>query len=134
MALRLQNISLGGTISPHIGNLLFLMKLDLRNNIFHGFVMQNLTPLRGNNLAGNLPSNTGLSHPNLKKFGVKFNKLSGKIPLYLSNCSELNKLVLPSNQFIGPIPIIFGHLSIFEKLFLQHNQLTIEQEVLKLVF
>ncbi|KAL7224666.1 hypothetical protein ACSBR1_026028 [Camellia fascicularis] len=46
MALRLQNMSLGGTISPHIGNLSFLMKLDLRNNIFHGFVMQNLAPLR----------------------------------------------------------------------------------------
>ena len=45
-SLRLDNVSLGGTISPHIGNLSFLVTLHLRNNSLGGSLPPELGQLR----------------------------------------------------------------------------------------
>ncbi|THG09223.1 hypothetical protein TEA_014533 [Camellia sinensis var. sinensis] len=80
-----------------------------------------------NSLLGNLPPNTGLWLPNLEILDVQLNKLSGKIPLYLSNCSKLSELAQSFNHFTGPVPRIFGHLGILERFSLENNKLTLEQ-------
>ncbi|MBA0675979.1 hypothetical protein Goari_017491, partial [Gossypium aridum] len=36
IALDLSNMNLSGTVSPHIGNLSFLTRLNMKNNNFHG--------------------------------------------------------------------------------------------------
>nr|XP_023888110.1 LRR receptor-like serine/threonine-protein kinase EFR [Quercus suber] len=56
-ALNLSYVGLQGTISPHIGNLSFLVSLDLGNNSFSGFLpheIGNLHRLRELRLANNL--------------------------------------------------------------------------------
>ncbi|XP_070675754.1 probable LRR receptor-like serine/threonine-protein kinase At3g47570 [Malus domestica] len=45
-ALNLSSMDFAGVIPPHLGNLSFLVKLDLKNNSFHGPLPQELSRLR----------------------------------------------------------------------------------------
>ncbi|XP_044476876.1 probable LRR receptor-like serine/threonine-protein kinase At3g47570 [Mangifera indica] len=62
-ALNLPFMELGGTISPHLGNLSFLVKLDLSYNNFHGHLPNELGQLR-----------------RLRAFSISNNTISGGIP------------------------------------------------------
>ncbi|XP_028080735.1 probable LRR receptor-like serine/threonine-protein kinase At3g47570 [Camellia sinensis] len=122
----LRSNNLPGTLSPSFGNL---------SNLEGGWIpptLLNISTLEWvllsmNSLLGNLPPNTGLWLPNLEILDVQLNKLSGKIPLYLSNCSKLSELAQSFNHFTGPVPRIFGHLGILERFSLENNKLTLEQ-------
>nr|XP_019703071.1 receptor kinase-like protein Xa21 [Elaeis guineensis] len=86
-SLILSNMSLQGTISPHLGNLSFLSILCLNNN----------------SLFGPIPDALGRL-PHLRWLSLDQNQLSGPIPLTIFNMSLLHSLVLSYNHLLGSLP------------------------------
>ncbi|XP_058109240.1 probable LRR receptor-like serine/threonine-protein kinase At3g47570 [Magnolia sinica] len=93
-SLNLRDHSLVGHVSPHIGNLSFLRRIDLSNNKFQGQIPQEIDRL------------FRLQHLNLSE-----NSLQGEIPSNLSHCSELVAINLTRNQLVGELPAELGSLS-----------------------
>ncbi|KAK2989623.1 hypothetical protein RJ640_027397 [Escallonia rubra] len=104
--LSLRGLGLQGTISPHIGNLSFLVQLDLSNNSFRGHLTQEVGRLR-----------------RLKSIALEDNGLEGNIPVSLYNCQKLQIFSLASNKFTGGIPQEFSVLPL-RMLLLGGNMLT----------
>ncbi|KAL5058180.1 hypothetical protein RYX36_029784 [Vicia faba] len=113
----LPDMLLAGTLSPSIGNLTYLTKLNLRNSSFHGKFPQQV---------GNL---LYLQHIN-----ISYNSFGGTIPSNLSNCIELSILSSGHNNFTGKIPTWIGNFSSLSLLNLAVNNFhgTIPNEVGKL--
>nr|XP_010939782.2 probable LRR receptor-like serine/threonine-protein kinase At3g47570 [Elaeis guineensis] len=86
-ALVLNNMSLQGTISPHLANLSFLSRLDLHNN----------------SLSGPIPDGLGRLH-RLRWLSLQRNQLSGPIPPAIFNLSSLNTINLFHNNLSGSLP------------------------------
>ncbi|CAN1139668.1 Probable LRR receptor-like serine/threonine-protein kinase At3g47570 [Linum perenne] len=106
-SLSLPDLSLGGTLSPHIGNLSFLSFINLENNTFRGQIPPHI---------GNLFR--------LQHFNASQNTFQGQIPANLSRCSQLRILKLGSNELVGGIPDEIGSLSKLEILRIGTNNLT----------
>nr|XP_023911650.1 receptor kinase-like protein Xa21 [Quercus suber] len=124
-------MDLHGTISPHIGNLSFLVSLDLLNNSFSGFLpheIGNLHRLRKLQLSNNLLE--GSIPPtlhNCQKLVVLYldgNNLNGSIPKDLGMLPRVRKIDLSSNKLMGTIPSSLGNMSSLEFLYLNFNSLT----------
>ncbi|XP_044476921.1 probable LRR receptor-like serine/threonine-protein kinase At3g47570 isoform X2 [Mangifera indica] len=85
--LNLSSMDLGGTISPHLGNLSFLVNLDLSYNNFHGHLPNELGQLR-----------------RLRVFSISNNTISGgAIPDALYNATTLEALCSHDNKIQGSI-------------------------------
>jgi len=131
MELSLEQLRLGGTLTPFIGNLTFLNTLNLLNNSFHGefphevgrlLYLQHLN-FSYNNFGGNIPSN--LSHcTKLKVLAAGANNLTGTIPTWIGNLSSLSRISFGLNNFIGSIPHEVGLLSSLTYLVLYGNYLS----------
>ncbi|CAO2151290.1 unnamed protein product [Urochloa humidicola] len=106
VSLSLPSRDLGGTISPAIGNLASLRKLDLRSNMFYGEV----------------PHTIGRLH-RLRELVIQNCSLDGEIPQELGNCSNLMGLNLTRNQLKGRIPDALGSASRLQYLDLSYNNL-----------
>ncbi|XP_057483879.1 receptor kinase-like protein Xa21 isoform X1 [Actinidia eriantha] len=106
-ALVLSHMGLTGTIPPHIGNLSFLVQLDIYNNSFHGYLPQEMARLR-----------------RLKHIVVGDNKFGGLIPSWLGEISQLEILHFRNNSFTGNIPQEIGDLHNLRSLDMDSNQLT----------
>uniref|UniRef100_M4DXP3 non-specific serine/threonine protein kinase n=1 Tax=Brassica campestris TaxID=3711 RepID=M4DXP3_BRACM len=104
--LDLRGFQLGGVISPFIGNLSFLISLNLTDNSFGGTIPQEL---------GNL---FRLQHLNMS-----YNFLGGGIPASLFNCSKLLDLDLFSNHLGQGLPSELGLLRKLVALELGNNNL-----------
>ncbi|VVB04752.1 unnamed protein product [Arabis nemorensis] len=104
--LELGRLQLGGVISPSIGNLSFLVTLDLYENFFEGTIPQEV---------GNLFR--------LEYLDLGVNSLEGPIPTGLYNCSRLLNLRLDSNHFGGSVPSELGSLTNLVQLNLYGNNL-----------
>ncbi|MED6218828.1 hypothetical protein PIB30_030145 [Stylosanthes scabra] len=111
--LDLSERSLGGTISPSLGNLSSLKILDLSGNFFVGHIPKELgylihlrqLSLSGNFLEGVIPSEFGLLH-NLDYLDMESNNLGGEIPPSLfCNGSSLSYIDLSNNSLGGFIPL-----------------------------
>ncbi|XP_019085518.1 PREDICTED: probable LRR receptor-like serine/threonine-protein kinase At3g47570 [Camelina sativa] len=87
-------LQLGGVISPSIGNLSFLVSLNLSDNSFGGTI-----PLEVGNLF------------RLRHLFVRSNALRGEIPTSLSNCSRLLELYLDFNHLEEGVPWELGSLT-----------------------
>ncbi|KAL8503929.1 hypothetical protein ACS0TY_022597 [Phlomoides rotata] len=137
-ALNISDLSLSGTITPELGNLSFLISLDLGYNLFRGILSQELSLLhrlkfisiRNNIFEGEIPSWFGHLHK-LEYMSLAYNNFSGFIPNSLSNLSSLYFLSLAFNQLSGSIPATIGKLKSLQKLYLGGNNLNgvIPQEI-----
>ncbi|KAL3737991.1 hypothetical protein ACJRO7_019512 [Eucalyptus globulus] len=111
-ALNLDGRDLAGTVSPYIGNLWFLLYLNLANNSFHGFIPPEIGRLfRLKNLilsGGGIPRNLSLCL-SLVTLKLNYNRLHNRIPSELGSLSKLQKLSLPNNNLMGPIPASIGN-------------------------
>ncbi|KAA8535531.1 hypothetical protein F0562_030534 [Nyssa sinensis] len=106
-ALKLRNMGLQGTISPYVGNLSFLVRLDLRNNSFHGPLTHEIGRLS-----------------RMKALILQDNKIQGIIPPTLFHCRMLQNISLWNNRFSGQIPEELGTLSKVQILYLGCNYFT----------
>ncbi|KAI4353719.1 hypothetical protein L6164_002650 [Bauhinia variegata] len=98
-SLNLSYMGLAGTISPHLGNLSFLRKLDLSNNAFHGSLPSEMTQLR-----------------RIKLIRLNFNHISGEIPSWFVFLTKLKLLELRYNNFTGMISHSIFNITSLQKL------------------
>ncbi|CAJ2658813.1 unnamed protein product [Trifolium pratense] len=116
-ALNLGNMGLKGTISPQLGNLSFLLVLDLNGNSFHGELPHELLHLKrlkllnlsNNGFVGEIPSRIGYLSK-LQYLHLGYNNFVGFIPQSIYNLSVLEYLNLNSNLIEGTIPHVIGQL------------------------
>ncbi|KAK2634200.1 hypothetical protein Ddye_028992 [Dipteronia dyeriana] len=117
---------LGGSISPHIGNLSFLREVRLQNNQFSHripgeigklFRLQSLR-LENNSLGGDIPENIS------NRVKLVHLALDGEIPSSLGNISSLKRVDLVLNSFQGSIPEILGQLKSLLELQVSTNNLS----------
>ncbi|KAF8026686.1 hypothetical protein BT93_F3228 [Corymbia citriodora subsp. variegata] len=106
VSLNLTSKGLGGLLSPHVGNLSFLIILRLQNNSFRGEIPQSISHLF-----------------RLRSLVLSNNSFGGEMPTNLSQCSNLEILNLIDNQLVGKIPDDFGSLSKLRLLGLTENSL-----------
>ncbi|XP_058109125.1 probable LRR receptor-like serine/threonine-protein kinase At3g47570 [Magnolia sinica] len=129
-ALNLTGQNLVGSISPFIGNLTFLRRIDLRHNGFHGMIPEEIgrlfhlryLSLANNTFTGEIPAN--LTHClKLEVLGLYGNQLAGRIPTELGSLSKLTRLIVGHNSLAGSIPPSLGNLSSLTYLYLSYNSL-----------
>eukprot|EP01018_Ginkgo_biloba_P010511 Gb_14094 [translate_table: standard] len=105
--LYLSGLGLQGFLSPRLGNLSSLERLDLSNNT----------------LGSHIPPQLGrLSR--LRELWLEINLLEGNIPSSLSNCRNLVNLSLSDNHLTGLIPPQLGQLTKLRRLYMNGNKLT----------
>ncbi|KAJ4890144.1 Leucine-rich repeat protein kinase family protein [Raphanus sativus] len=128
--LDLGGFQLEGVISPYIGNLSFLISLDLSNNTFGGTIpheiVGTLSKVKSSwrkcsfreipSLLGNLTRLDALVLAN--------NSFRGAIPPSLSNCTSLRFLILELNNLNGTIPQEITQIQSLVELVLSGNYLT----------
>nr|XP_023887812.1 probable LRR receptor-like serine/threonine-protein kinase At3g47570 [Quercus suber] len=113
------NNKLSGHIPFEIGKLRKLRHLDLSANIFAASTNRlsgtippsifNLSSLQGfdvgfNQIQGHLPSDMGITLPNIENFNIYNNLFVGPIPISISNASNLDLLDLSINNLKGGVP------------------------------
>ncbi|XP_058089447.1 probable LRR receptor-like serine/threonine-protein kinase At3g47570 [Magnolia sinica] len=129
-ALNLTNNNLVGPISPFIGNLTFLKRIDLANNSFSGPIPEQMGQLfrlrflrlRNNTLTGKIPTNLTYCSK-LEFLYLGQNQLSGRIPAEIGSLSKLTILHVGENNLTGSIPLSLGNLSSLTILYLSRNSL-----------
>ncbi|XP_048422089.1 probable LRR receptor-like serine/threonine-protein kinase At3g47570 [Pyrus x bretschneideri] len=119
--LTLRSLKLGGSISPHVGNLSFLRVFNLKNNSFSHDIPPEIGRLRklqvlalyNNSLSGEIPTNlSGCSELNYIYIGG--NLLEGSVPKELGTLSKLKEFVIDDNHHTGSIPYSFSNISSLE--------------------
>jgi Leucine-rich repeat (LRR) protein len=139
--LNMSGQALEGHISPSLGNMSYLISLELSRNKFYGQIPPNLGYLHklkhlglGNNsLQGNIPDAV-TNCSNLLVLDLQGNLLVGEIPKKLALLSNLLHLRLNSNNFSGAIPPDLGNITTLEYVYIHYNQLhgSIPEELGKL--
>ncbi|CAL5058255.1 unnamed protein product [Urochloa decumbens] len=152
VALDLPELNLVGTITPALGNLTYLRRLNLSLNGFQGILEigslanLNVLDLGANQFSGTIPSSLGNlsalmlldasknncegSIPPLQnlssliKLQFGMNKLQGTIPSWLGNLSSLVLIDLQCNGLVGQIPESLGTLELFTTLSVSKNNLS----------
>ncbi|CAL5414377.1 unnamed protein product [Camellia sinensis] len=130
IGLTLDSQGLVGSLSPHIGNLSFLKRIDLQNNSFHGPIPQEMGRLfrlqtiefSNNSFGGGIPNNLSRCSK-LECLNLIDNNLTGNIPAELGSLSRLRILALGKNKISGTIPPSIGNLSSLSNLYLSECNL-----------
>lgn len=121
----LDNLSLGGKISPSLSRLQGLTFLVLTSNSIYGNIPPELSHcknlkqlnLSNNNMVGKIPDLSGLR--DLKVLDFSSNFFAGEFPTWVTNLTGLVSLGLGNNSFIeGGIPESLGNLKNLTWLFL----------------
>ncbi|CAN0840391.1 Probable LRR receptor-like serine/threonine-protein kinase At3g47570 [Linum grandiflorum] len=107
ISLLLPSHNLGGTLSPHVGNLTSLESINLNFNSFTGEIPS---------IFGNLAR--------LQYLNLSMNLLRGEIPVNLTRCSQLRQIWMVGNRLVGKIPEEIGVLSNLKVLRVSSNNLT----------
>ncbi|CAL9247286.1 unnamed protein product [Arabidopsis halleri] len=128
--LELGRLQLAGVISPSIGNLSFLVSLDLYENFFSGTIPQEVGKLFRleyldmgiNFLRGPIP--IGLYNcSRLLNLRLDSNHLGEGVPSELGSLTKLVQLNLYGNNIRGKLPASLGNLTSLQQLALSHNNL-----------
>ncbi|KAG2684945.1 hypothetical protein I3760_10G100300 [Carya illinoinensis] len=130
-ALNLSYMGLVGAISPHIGNLSFLVSLSISNNSFQDSLPNELSRLyrleylnfQYNELSGEIPSRIGLL-TKLQFLGLSGNKFGATIPPSLSSITCNEFIYLGDNQHSGSIPSSIFNIFGLQRIILRQNKLT----------
>jgi hypothetical protein len=107
VVLNLEAQRLAGYITPSIGNLTYLTRINLGNNSIYGEIPQEVGRLQ-----------------HLHHLILNFNSIGGKLPTNLSHCTQLRVLAVGANNLVGQIPEQFRSLSKLVYLNLGRNNLT----------
>ncbi|XP_027096840.2 uncharacterized protein [Coffea arabica] len=129
-AIDLSYMGIAGTIPPQLGNLSFLVRLNVMNNSFHGHLPTELSRLRrlkyinleDNAFEGELPSWLG-GLTTLQYLSFRDNGFSGSLSGRLSNFTKLETIRLGFNFFTGNLSEELSALPKLTVLDIQHNQL-----------
>ncbi|GLT57820.1 hypothetical protein SLA2020_307660 [Shorea laevis] len=128
--LSLTSNTLHGSIPVELGKLPNLLLLGVSANNLSGIVppaIYNLSlivlGLAVNQLHGQIPTDIGLTLPNLQVIACGANYFTERLPVSLSNASQLKIIGFDHNNFNGPVPPNLGRLSALNKLTLGGNQL-----------
>ncbi|XP_027152384.1 probable LRR receptor-like serine/threonine-protein kinase At3g47570 [Coffea eugenioides] len=129
-AINLSYMGIVGTIPPELGNLSFLVWLNVRNNSFHGHLPPELSRLRrvkyinleGNAFEGELPSWLGCLSA-LWYINFQYNRFSGSLSGRLSNFTKLETIRLGVNFFTGSLSEEFSALPKLRVLEIEYTQL-----------
>ncbi|XP_031118804.1 probable LRR receptor-like serine/threonine-protein kinase At3g47570 [Ipomoea triloba] len=124
----LQSSSLGGSLSPSIGNLSFLREIMLYNNSFRGIIPEEIgrlsrlqvLNLRGNSFSGEMPKNISNCF-NLIDLSLGANNLTGRFPLEFQSLFKLQYLALFQNNLVGEIPAYLGNFTSLLAISFIHN-------------
>uniref|UniRef100_F6H520 non-specific serine/threonine protein kinase n=1 Tax=Vitis vinifera TaxID=29760 RepID=F6H520_VITVI len=130
-AINLSNMGLEGTIAPQVGNLSFLISLDLSNNYFHAFLPKEIGKCKelqqlnlfNNNLVGSIPEAI-CNLSKLEELYLGNNKLAGEIPKKMSDLLNLKILSFPMNNLTGSIPATIFNISSLLNISLSYNSLS----------
>jgi Leucine-rich repeat (LRR) protein len=130
--LLLKNSNLSGVISPSIGNLSALRKLDLRFNHLSGTIPRELGMLSQllelrlghNSLTGTIPEAVVCNCTSLTSIILSNNSLTGEIP-FSARCRlpRLQQLSLYENRLEGGIPSPMSNFTSLSWVLLQYNRL-----------
>ncbi len=110
-AIKLESLSLRGSIPSCMGSVSTLQNLDLRINSFSGSIpaslgrLSNLEELHlfNNSFGGEIPAELG-SLTNLRILDLQNNNLTGEIPVELGNLTKLSRLSLQGTNLTGCVP------------------------------
>ncbi|XP_031131972.1 receptor kinase-like protein Xa21 [Ipomoea triloba] len=131
VVLDISSMGLVGTLPPQLGNLSFLVSLNLSHNSFHGNLPRELANLRRlkfldfsyNDFSGKIPEEIG-NLENVRNLILEFNQLEGPIPFTILNIFTLQLLSLMNNNLSGPLPMnLCQHPSRLKALCLSFNKL-----------
>ncbi|PIN19563.1 Serine/threonine protein kinase [Handroanthus impetiginosus] len=128
-AINVSNMELSGIIPPELGNLSFLVSLDMTGNKLYGNLPKELSKLKRlklisfsfNRFSGKIPSFFE-AMPNLQQLYLRNCSFTGSIPPSLSNISKLEALDLAYNSLEGMIPVQIGNLGRLKILILGGNK------------
>ncbi|XP_071916681.1 uncharacterized protein [Coffea arabica] len=121
--------NLEGSLPLEMGFLKRLVQLFLAENKLSGIIPASIFnssaitffSVAGNSFHGNLPTNIGLTLPNLEALAVAGNNFSGNFPTSITNASGLEVLDLSENKFAGQVPANLGDLTNLQFLNLEEN-------------
>ncbi|RVW59897.1 putative LRR receptor-like serine/threonine-protein kinase [Vitis vinifera] len=130
-AINLSNMGLEGTIAPQVGNLSFLISLDLSNNYFYASLPKDIGKCKelqqlnlfNNKLVGSIPEAI-CNLPKLEELYLGNNHLIGEIPKKMSDLLNLKILSFPMNNLTGSIPATIFNLSSLLNISLSYNSLS----------
>ncbi|XP_008240709.2 PREDICTED: probable LRR receptor-like serine/threonine-protein kinase At4g36180 [Prunus mume] len=80
--------------------------------------------LRDNLFSGPIPHNIGQVMPNLTYLDISTNTLSGSIPLFLGNLSQLQFILISNNLLSGEIPHFWNNMPSLRCIDLSNNSLS----------
>ncbi|KAL8268288.1 hypothetical protein R6Q59_002086 [Mikania micrantha] len=111
MTIILQGQDLDGVLPPSLAKLPYIKTIDLARNYLNGTIPPEWASTK------------------LEFLSVCVNRLSGRIPTYLTNITSLVNLSLESNMFSGAVPAELGKLENLTSLILNANNLSGELPV-----
>ncbi|KAK3409710.1 hypothetical protein EUGRSUZ_J01806, partial [Eucalyptus grandis] len=124
----LRSMKLVGSLSPFIGNMSFLQKLDIQNNSFVGEIPPEIgklyrlkyLDLSNNSFSGQIPANIS-GCINLEALRLVKNMLVGEVLIAIASMSKLTKVLISLNNLSGNFPEFFGNLTSLVFIIAGHN-------------